>query len=304
LHADWISFFMRYKILFLALLATCSVRCQKNCETECESEKSGNEAKVIVPEMVDSMRFAGRMVRFDDWDMRERMEREMISFATSHQASILILKKAPRYLPRMRKILKEEGVPEDFVYLCVIESNLNILAKSGVGAAGLWQFMEGTAKEYHLEVNECVDERFDLEKSTRAACKYLKASHARFGDWIAVAASYNAGMGRISGELNKQNVDDVFDLWLNTETSRYIFRLLAMKLMIEQPERFGYGDIGEKYKEVKVKRIAVSNEIADLTVWAQSHGTTLRKVKMLNPWLRSRKLCNKSGKTYIIAIEE
>ncbi len=295
---------MRYKILFLALLTACSVRCQKVPEETCnDKQKTETTSSAVVPEMIDSMVFAGQIVRFDNWDMKERMEREIISFATSHQNSILILKKAPRYLPRMRKILKEEGVPEDFVYLCVIECNLNTLAKSGVGAAGFWQFMETTAREYKLEVNDCIDERFDIEKSTRAACKYLKNSYAKFGDWMAVAASYNAGMGRIGGELEKQDADNVFDLWLNTETSRYIFRLLAVKLMIENPAGFGFGNIGECYKPIKTKKIAVSSEIADLGAWAKDHGTTYRMVKMLNPWLRSRKLCNKSGKTYLIEIE-
>lgn len=294
---------MRYRILILALLAACSLRCQKTPKETCNDNQETETASIAVPEMVDSMTFAGQVIRFDDWDMRERMEREMISFATSHQSSILILKKVPRYLPRMRKILKEEGVPEDFVYLCVIECNLNALAKSSVGAAGFWQFMETTAREYKLEVNDCIDERFDLEKSTRAACKYLKNSYAKFGDWMAVAASYNAGMGRISSELGKQDVDNVFDLWLNTETSRYIFRLLAVKLMIENPSSFGFANIGECYKPVKTKKIAVGTEIPDLATWAKDHGTTYRMVRLLNPWLRSRKLCNKSGKTYFIEIE-
>lgn len=294
---------MRYKVLILALLAACSVRCQKASDKECHNDNENQMTNAVVPEMIDSMVFASQVIRFDDWDMRERMEREMISFATSHQNSILILKKVPRYLPRMRKILKEEGVPEDFVYLCVIECNLNALAKSGVGAAGFWQFMETTAREYKLEVNDCIDERFDLEKSTRAACKYLKNSYAKFGDWMAVAASYNAGMGRIGSELEKQDVDNVFDLWLNTETSRYIFRLLAVKLMIENPSSFGFGNIGECYKPIKTKKVAVATEIADLGAWAKDHGTTYRMVRLLNPWLRSRKLCNKSGKTYFIEIE-
>lgn len=295
---------MRYKILILALLAACSVRCQKAPEDNETGHKIVTEGGITVPEMVDSMAFAGKMVRFDDWDMRERMEREMISFATSHQSSILILKKAPRYLPRMRKILKEEGVPEDFVYLCVIECNLNTTAKSGVGAAGFWQFMETTAREFRLEVNDCIDERYNLEKATRAACQYLKNSYARFGDWMTVAASYNAGMGRISGELEKQGVQDIYDLWLNQETSRYLFRLLAVKLMIEEPERFGFGNIGETYQEIKTKEIAVTTEIPDLIAWAKTQGTTYRMVRLLNPWIRGRRVCNKSGKRYVIYIPE
>lgn len=295
---------MRYKILILALLAACSVRCQK---ADDENESSGEviaRCGSVVPEMVDSMEFAGRIVRFDDWDMRERMEREMISFSTSHQSSILILKKAPRYLPKMRKILREEGVPEDFVYLCVIECNLSTTAKSGVGAAGFWQFMEATAREFNLEVNDCIDERYDLEKSTRAACRYLKNSYARFGDWMAVAASYNAGMGRISGELEKQGVTDIYDLWLNQETSRYLFRLLAVKMMIENPESFGFCEIGETYKEIPTRTVEVTRDIPDLVVWAKEQGTTYRMVRLLNPWIRGRRLCDKSGKKYEITINK
>lgn len=302
LWADLRATSMRYKVLILALLAACSVRCQKADEDEERCNENCTVEEKPMPQMVDSMEFAGRMVRFDNWDMRERMEREMISFATSHQTSILILKKAPRYLPEIRKILREEGIPEDFVYLCVIECNLNATAKSGVGAAGFWQFMESTAREYHLEVNDCIDERYNIEKSTRAACKYLKNSYARFGDWMAVAASYNAGMGRIHGELEKQRVDDIFDLWLNNETSRYLFRLLAAKMMIETPENFGFGNIGECYKPIDTEIIEVTCDIADLTVWAKEHGTTYRMVRLLNPWLKGRRLCNKSGKRYKVAI--
>ncbi|MCQ2344187.1 MAG: lytic transglycosylase domain-containing protein [Paludibacteraceae bacterium] len=257
----------------------------------------------FVPEVPESMVFAGQKIEFDTEDMIERFDRELLSFSSSEQTSILILKKAPRLLGEMRKILKEEGVPADMVYIAVIESNLLQTARSGVGAAGYWQFMEGTAKEFGLTVTETVDERYDVEKATRAACRYMKSAYSKFGDWIAVAASYNAGMGRINGHFTKQEVNSVFDLWMNNETSRYIFRMLAAKILVETPEKLGFNVPKDRvYKEIPYRVIEVNASIADLYSWAKAQGVTYRQLKSMNLWLRSTRLDNRNGLRYEIRL--
>ncbi len=261
---------------------------------------------VKVPEKVE---FAGKVYDFSDTsdyeavDKRERLEKEMLSFKYSHQTSVLIYKKAPRYEETVKEVLREQGVPEDMFYMMVIESNLNVIARSGVGAAGFWQFMEATAREFGLEVSATVDERYDLKKSTKAACKYMKSSYQKFGDWMAVAASYNAGMGRISQSFERQGGTEVLDLWLNNETTRYMYRLMAVKLFLEQPDLFGYliDDEG-RYKPVETIEMEVRSSIADLPKWAREHGCSYKVLKMLNPWLRESRLDNKSGKLYLITL--
>lgn len=257
----------------------------------------------FVPEIPDSMIFAGQTISFDTDDMIERLDRELLSFSSSAQTSILILKKAPRLLGKMKEILRQEGVPEDMVYVAVIESNLLQSARSGVGAAGYWQFMEGTAREFGLTVTESVDERYDVEKATHAACRYMKSAYSRFNDWIAVAAAYNAGMGRINGHLNSQNVGSIFDVWMNNETSRYIFRILAAKILVESPEKLGFDVPTDRvYKETPYRVVVVNSSISNLNVWAQSHGATYRQLKSMNMWLRSSRLDNRNGKKYEIRL--
>lgn len=257
----------------------------------------------FVPDVPDSMVFAGQKIYFDTEDMIERMDRELLSFSSSTQTSILILKKAPRLLGQMKEILRKEGVPEDMVYIAVIESNLLQSARSGVGAAGYWQFMEGTAGEFGLKVTETVDERYDVDKATHAACRYMKSAYARFHDWVAVAAAYNAGMGRISGHLNKQDVGTVFDVWMNNETSRYIFRMLAAKVLVETPEKLGFNVPRDKvYKEIPYRVVVVNASIADLNAWAKAQGVTYRQLKSMNMWLRSSRLDNRNGLRYEIRL--
>ena len=189
------------------------------------------------PKVPEYCIFAGDTIWFDTPDMRERMDRELIAFAYSHSTSILMLKRAPKYFPQIEKILAEEKIPDDLKYLMVIESNLDQSALSTAGAAGLWQFTVGTGRQYGLEVNSNIDERYNIEKSTRAACRYLRESYAKYGDWLTVAASYNGGQNRISGELERQHRKKATELWIANETSRYMFRPCGFPPRLLRPRR-------------------------------------------------------------------
>ena len=199
--------------------------------------------------------------------------------------------------------MKENGVPDDFKYLAVIESNLNTLARSPAGAAGMWQFMQTTGREFGLEVNPNIDERYHVEKATRAACQYLKDAYQRYGNWLCVAAAYNGGQGRISSELKKQLVNQAVDLWLVEETSRYMFRLLAAKAVISNPQRYGFLLKREQlYPVIPHTEINVTTSIDNLAQFAKSKGITYAQLKDANPWLRDSSLQNKSGRTYVLKI--
>ena len=205
-----------------------------------ELPQSKVAALAVSPEAPEEVRFADETIRLKRADLRERMDREITAFTYSHQLTLLMIKRANRYFPIVEPILKECGVPDDLKYLMVIESNLSPLAKSPAGAAGLWQFMQTTGRQYGLEVNANIDERYNVEKATRAACQYLKESYAMYGDWMTVAASYNAGQNGISRRLEQQGVTNAMDLWLVEETSRYMFRILAAKTVIENPKAYGF----------------------------------------------------------------
>lgn len=275
---------------------------QPNKEQLVESQVPYAAVSPEVPEMVV---FAGDTVKFNRSDLRERMDREQCAFTYMHSTTLLLLKRANRYFPMVEPILKSEGVPDDFKYLMVIESSLDEMARSVVKACGLWQFMEETAREYGLEVNAHVDERYNLEKATRAACRYLKDAYAKYGNWLTVAASYNAGQGRISRELERQQVDVATDLWLNPETSRYMFRLLAVKEVFKQPKRFGFClKKHQLYPPFKYHYIEVNSSIHSLTQFAREQGVLVKQLKEANPWIRGYVLHNRTGKRYRIAIPD
>ena len=195
---------------------------------------------VTSPTVPAQVTFDGETIDLRRYDRRERMDREILAFTYMHSTTMLLIKRANRYFPIIEPILKANGIPDDFKYLMVIESNLNSIARSPAGAAGLWQFMPTTGREFGLEVNENVDERYHIEKATVAACKYFKQAYAKYGDWIAVSAAYNAGQARISSQLEKQLASHAMDLWLVEETSRYMFRLLAAKEIFSNPQRYGF----------------------------------------------------------------
>ena len=258
------------------------------------------------PRVPESVTFAGKTYRFDRPDLYERMDREMISFSYSHTNSVLMLKRAERMFTQVVPILKKNGIPEDLKYLMAIECNLDPTSVSVAGARGPWQFMKAAARENGLEVGDEVDERFHIQKATEAACKYLKTAYAKYGDWITVAASYNAGQGGISQRIENQRQSNAMDMFLPAETSRYIFRLLTAKFFFEHPEEFGFHVSPEEcYPYIPPREtVTVSGPIESLTDFAEEHGTTYFFLKEANLWLRSDKLTNKAGKTYKIIIPD
>lgn len=257
-------------------------------------------ASVDVP---DEITFAGERTVFDRYDKRERMDRELNSFTYFHSTTLLLFKRANRIFPIIEPILKREGVPDDIKYLAVIESSLDYRAVSPARAAGLWQFMASTAPGYGLEVGSDVDERYHIEKSTVAACRYLKEAYRRYGSWSAAALAYNGGQGRITGELSKQRVSDAMDLWLVDETTRYYYRMLAVKQIFENPRQYGFViKPNQLYKPMEFKEVRISSSIPDLVAFARQHGITYAQLKDFNSWLRSTKLSNASGKSYTILI--
>ena len=247
--------------------------------------------------------FCGKDIDLTRYDRYERMDRELLAFTYMHSTSIQMIKKANRYFPIVEPILKANGIPDDFKYLMVIESNLNPNARSSAGAAGLWQFMQTTGREYGLEVNKNIDERYHVEKATEAACKYLKDAYDKYQDWIAVAASYNAGQARISSQFEKQQVDDMLDLYLVEETARYVYRIIAAKIMFSNPSAFGFRlRTKDLYMPIPYKEVTVTTGISNLAEWAKKQGITYALLKNMNPWLRDNFLQNVSKRTYTLKI--
>jgi hypothetical protein len=215
---------------------------------------------------------------------------------------VLLLKRSAKFLPTIERILRENGIPEDFKYVAIAESGLmNVV--SPAGARGFWQIMPATAKEYSLEVSNDVDERYHLEKSTLAACNYLKSAYSRFGNWTSVAASYNMGITGLRKRKEEQSFQNYYDLFLNDETSRYIFRLLAFKEIFENPEKYGYElKTSDYYKQPLFRELKVNQSIPNLAQWAIRHNSNYKELKIHNPWLRSSKLPVTKNKDYIIRI--
>ena len=261
---------------------------------------------VAQPQVPDYVVFAGDTVRLDRADLRERMDRELIAFCYSHTNSTLMIKRANRFFPQIEPLLRVSGVPDDLKYLMVIESNVDPKAVSSAGAAGLWQFMRETGRAYGLRIDTEVDERYHVEKSTLAACKYLKEAYNRYKDWMTVAASYNAGQGGISKRLMDQHQDSALDLLLAEETSRYMFRILAAKLYFSNPAAFGFTFSREDlYPYIPPREeVEVNGPINDLVEFAEKYGVSYFDLKQANLWLRDSKLVNKDRRSYIIAIPD
>lgn len=250
--------------------------------------------------------FAGDTIRFDRADLYERMDRELTAFTYGHTNSLLMLKRAGRIFPQIEPILAAQGVPDDLKYLMAIESNVSETAVSVAGAAGLWQFMREVGKEFGLEVTPTVDERFHVKKETVAACTYLKRAHAKFGDWMTVAASYNGGINGITKRREVQKQRKALDLQLVEETSRYMFRILVAKMMFEDPAAFGFEvDESERYPYIPPKQtVQVTESIEDLADFAARYGISYAQLRRANPWLRDIKLVATKGKTYLIDIPD
>lgn len=255
------------------------------------------------PVIPHSVEFAGQKINLDDMMMAERYDRELTSLAYTHGTTLLIIKRANQLFPILAPILKKNGIPEDLLYLACIESSLNPFAISPAKAAGLWQFMPATGREYGLEVSDEVDERYHITKSTDAACRYFKKAYDRFGRWESVAASYNAGQGRISRELADQQVESAFDLWLVPETSRYMFRLMATKEIMEHPRRYGYSLTRDQlYQPYEYREVQVDSAVTSWPQWAREQGIDYLRLRLHNPWIRAKKLTNANSKTYTVLI--
>jgi hypothetical protein len=253
-----------------------------------------------IPEEVD---FCGETISLKRLDMRERYDREINVFTYLHATTLLYFKRANRYFPMIEPILKKNNIPVDLKYLCVIESNLDIRALSPAKAAGLWQLMESTGAGYGLEITAEVDERYHIEKATEAACRYFRNAYAKYGNWADVAASYNAGMGKISSIKESQMVDSAFDMLLVTETSRYVFRILALKQIFENPRKYNFLLSKEDlYPLIPVQYETVDKSIDNLAAYAKEKGLNYMLIKEFNPWIRNVKLTVRPGKTYTIAI--
>ena len=275
------------------------------CGTSIASCAQRNESylEVVVPDVPESITFCGDRVSFDRIDMAERLDRELTAVVYGQTMSSVIIKRANRYFPILAEILKKNNMPEDLLYLAVAESSLDINALSPAKAAGVWQFMPATAKQYGLEVNDDVDERYDIEKETVAACKFLRNAYSKYGNWATVCASYNGGTGRITQELQTQRVKTSFDLRLVSETSRYVFRIISYKIFLENPRKFGYRLYSNQlYQPMEYDVEEVSQPVSNWVTWAQDHGITYAQLRDANPWIRSTRLPNATGKVYKVKI--
>ena len=254
---------------------------------------------IDLPEKLD---FAGEKVPMDDPDVYERLDREFLVNVYWQSNSLLLFKRANKYFPIIEPILKRNNIPDDFKYLAVIESGLTN-AVSPSGASGFWQFMKAAAQEYSLEVSDQVDERYHLEKATQAACDYLNKAKRSTGSWTMAAAAYNAGVAGMNKQTTFQQTNNYYDLYLNSETSRYVFRILAVKEIMKHPKKYGFiFDKKHLYNELPTYNVMVDSTIENLSNFAKSQNITYKELKNYNPWLRDRKLDNKDGKTYYIRI--
>jgi len=250
----------------------------------------------------NGLSFAGEKVPTELDDIKERMDRELLVNTYWQSNGLLLIKRAHKYFPLIEPLLKKYGIPDDFKYLAVAESGLENNS-SPAGAAGFWHFLKSSAKEYGLEVNQNVDERYNLEKSTKVAAEYLKKSKKRFGTWTLAAAAYNAGNARIARNLKKQQVTNYYDLLLNSETSRYVFRIVALKEVLSNPRKYGFEfEEDDLYNLPDIKTVKVDTVITNIASFAKKFKTNYKELKLNNAWLRENKLNNKSRKLYKIKI--
>ena len=267
-------------------------------------DKLLNDYNVYAIELPESMNFAGERVPLENPDIRERMDRELLVNTYWQSNGLLIFKRANKFFPIIEPMLKKYGIPDDFKYLAIAESALQN-NRSPAGAAGFWHFLKGTGKEYGLEINDYVDERYNLELATKVAAEYLNASKKRFGSWTLAAAAYNGGNAGINKQLKKQKVSDYYDVLLNDETSRYVFRILAFKEILSNPKKYGF-NFREKdlYSQIPTYKVKVDTAVTNFALFAKQFGINYKILKLHNPWLRDNYLKNASGKEYFIEIPE
>jgi membrane-bound lytic murein transglycosylase D len=288
----------------LFIYATQNPQSTHDSAPEIGAEKLLNDYNVYALEIPEQMDFAGEEVPLKDSDVRERMDRELLVNTYWQSNALLIFKRAHKYFPIIEPLLAKYGIPDDFKYLAIAESGLENNS-SPAGAAGFWHFLKGTGKEYGLEINEYVDERYNLELATKVAADYLKDSKNKFGSWTLAAAAYNAGNGGINKQLTRQKVDSYYDLLLNSETSRYVFRILAFKEILSNPKKYGF-NFREKdlYAPIPTRKVKVDTSVSDFADFAKKFDINYKILKLHNPWLRDSYLKNASGKEYFIEIPE
>jgi hypothetical protein len=250
----------------------------------------------------DNVSFAGDKMPLDNFDTRESLEREILISAYRHSSTIMIIKRANRYLPIIETILRKNNVPDDFKYLAAAESEYSNMV-SPVGATGFWQIMAETGKEEGMEINNVVDERYDVEKSTQFACEYFLQSYEKYGNWTLAGASYNGGRAALDEQIRIQKENNYYDLLLSEETARYIFRAVAYKLIITDPENYGFNlKKSDLYPQLDYYEVKVDTAVSDFSLFAKKFGTNYKMLKFLNPWLRKPFLTPKPNKQYIIKI--
>jgi len=258
--------------------------------------------RIVSLPIPDTLTFSGEEVPLDLFYVHEALDRELMVNTYWHSATLLLIKKSYRYFPLFDSILRKHNIPVDFKYIAIIESGLsNVVSPAGV--VGFWQFLKGTGKDYGLEIDDDVDERYHIEKSTEAACAYLLASYNSYGNWTLTAASYNAGQRGINRQIDQQKTTSFYDLLLSDETSRYIYRILAMKLILEKPQEYGfYVKPNEVYLPIPTKKVMVNQRVDDWAVFANDQHISYKLLKQFNPWLRESYLKNRKNKTYYIDI--
>ncbi len=265
--------------------------------------KSETQFKAVyIPNKVS---FAGEEMPLHRFDVKEALDRELLSNAYFHSQTIRYIKMAPRYFPIIEPILKKNGIPNDFKYLAVAESGFNPRAVSPARAVGFWQLLEGTATDYGLEINSEVDERYHIEKATNAACAYLKDAYKKFGTWTLVAAAYNRGMTGIQRQMDKQEQEDYYDLLITTETARYVYRIVALKLILENPEKYNfYISDDEKYPIIPTKEVEITGSVSSFSDFAKKQEISYKVLKDFNPWLRENELTYSGRKRYWVKIPQ
>lgn len=256
-------------------------------------------------ELPEKLTFAGEEVLLQFYDVRENLDREMLSTVYFHSQTIRYIKNAPRYFSFIEPILKKNGIPDDFKYLCVAESGFDVRAVSPAKAVGLWQLLESAAKENGLEINSEVDERYHIEKSTEAACRILNSAFLKYKSWSLVAASYNGGRTFLDRQIANQKARNYYDLLFGEETTRYVFRILALKLVMENPPKYGFRiEKKDYYPIIETKEVQINGPVSDFAAFAIEKGITYKTLKMFNPWLREPFLKNTGRKTYTLKIPE
>ncbi|HOZ30614.1 MAG TPA: lytic transglycosylase domain-containing protein [Bacteroidales bacterium] len=271
-------------------------------KTNLEQNENHTPYTVFQPYIPEYVNFCGEKVPLENFDVYEALDMEMIVNTYRHSMTILYIKRANRYFPEIERLLKENGLPDDLKYICVAESGFANLV-SPAGATGFWQIMKSTGQEYNLTIDKNIDERYNHYKSNIAAIEYFKKAYTYFGDWILVSASYNMGMGGLKKELDFQRVKTYWDLCLNEETARYVYRLIALKLIMSDPDLYGF-DISEDnlYREIKTTEINVDTSINDLVQFAFDKGTNYKMLKYFNPWIIGNSLINTNKKVFKIKI--